>query len=116
LNTTYVEVSCLVTEGSGSSSAHKEYQAGEQGGLNVELHIVELFIEIWFVCKLEIYIESSEYGRVGTLWKNIYSPKPTIHMLAISPGSTHMSLQTHRWQIGYKGAYVSTIYIAHSLG
>ena len=33
---------------------------------------------------------------------NIYSPESPIRMLAISPGSTHMSLQTQRRQNGYK--------------
>jgi hypothetical protein len=41
---------------------------------------------------------------------NIYSPEPPIHLLTISPGSTHMSLQTQRRQNGYKGSSVSTIY------
>jgi hypothetical protein len=37
---TYVEVSCFIAHWSGSSSAHKEYKAGKEGGLNIELHIV----------------------------------------------------------------------------
>lgn len=51
--TTYVEVSCFDADWSGSGSTQKEYQAGKECGLDIELHIVELV-------KLVEYIESSE--------------------------------------------------------
>jgi len=41
----YVEVTCLVTgDGSGSGRTHQEYQAGKQGRLDVELHIVDALL------------------------------------------------------------------------
>ena len=46
----YVEISCIVTgDRSGSGSTHQEHQAGKQGGLDVELHIVD-YLLIVCVC------------------------------------------------------------------